>query len=227
MTYERDQAFRALGRYIAEFSALVRIMRQHAASFVVSGSGQEVDRHPAEMLLGEAPPNQISSAFFGLCRLAGEFDDDEAKVASTLRKAVLDLIEERNDFAHGDWWIGMKGHKAEQVVSRVGLDTLDPMLLRIRPARSEGSRKVTEYSVAILDAKTDHLLSILTLVEEFGKLALGLPLFREEPPSDDAFISVGEYRVRDVLIVKGGGKKSPAQVVREGPRASEVIPWLH
>jgi len=225
VSQERDNAFRALGRYIAEFSALVRVMRQHTASFVVGHD--EKNRHRAEMLLGEAMPTNISNAFFGMCREAGDFDADEAKVASALRKAVAGIIEERNDFAHGDWWIGMKGHKAEGRVTRTGLDTLDPMLLRIRPARSVGSRKLRDFSVMDLDARTDHLLDVLTLVEEFGKLALGLPLFRTHP-SDDVVVVVGEYRVRDVLVVEGAGKRSPARVLREGPRSRDIIPWrLH
>ena len=62
--------------------------------------------HVSTLLLGEAPASAIANAYFGLCRTLGELDDDEQKVCNALRKDVQQVIETRNDIAHGDWSIG-------------------------------------------------------------------------------------------------------------------------
>ena len=193
-------------------------MRESVAAYV-AGDAQKADT--AEMLLGEATPNVISNVFFGMCRQAGDFDAAERKVASTLRSEVSSIIERRNDIAHGDWWVGMMTNVDDDGMLRRGpLRTLDPRLIRIRPARSEGPRKTLDLAVQDLDSMTDDIQRVIAYVAGFGRLALGLPMFCRE--AEKAIVT--DFRVRDVFVVKGGAKgAAPAQVVPEGPHADAVI----
>ncbi len=219
---ELDDAFRAIGRYVVEFSQLLREMREMVAWYVAGGL---VDSDIPNMLLGEATAQVISNAFFGMCRMASELDEKEKKVASTLRNELTKAIEARNDIAHGDWWVGMWEFRNARPGGKLETPKrLDPRLVRTLPARSEGPQKVLSLSTADLDAMTNRLLELTTLIVEYGKLALQLPVhgLRE---NDESYPSVKEFRVRDVLVVTGGGRgknSTPARVVREGPLAARV-----
>lgn len=101
---ERDDAYRAIGRYVATFSELVRMMREMVCQYVAKGV---TEMHISSLLLGEATAQVIANAFFGMCMRMGDLDDDEQKVASALANEVDATIKTRNDVAHGDWWIGL------------------------------------------------------------------------------------------------------------------------
>jgi hypothetical protein len=83
-------------------------------------------------------------------------------------------------------------------------DTLDPL------------------AVEDIDELTDRLLALLTLVVEFGNLALGRPMFRA-----GGGVSTREYGVGDVLVVRPGQQDQPAAVVREGKHAEVVHPVVY
>lgn len=76
-----------------------------------------------------------------------------------------------------------------------------------------------DLSVTDIDKLSDRIEELMALIEDFGHLALKLPLFAER---DDSIVSTGEYRVRDVLGVTGGKGKA-ATVVRNGPQAHRVF----
>ncbi len=209
---ERDDAYRAIGRYVVTFSELVRTMRDIVCQHVAK---EAKDFPLPSLLLGEATPQVIANAFFGMCRMDGDFDREEEKVARTLGNEVSKTIHTRNDIAHGDWWIGNialeEGRKAR---------VMPPRLVRTLPARSEGPRKILDLSVEDIDALSDGLDGLLPLIEEFGNLALKQRVFAaDESPR----VSAGKYRVRDVLTVTGGKKSSAAKVARNGPHADRVF----
>lgn len=62
------------------------------------------------------------------------------------------------------------------------------------------------------------MLASMNLLEEFGRLSLGLPLMRGDgrPPGSHTNVSVGEYRLKDILVLQNG------HVVRAGPKAAEI-----
>ena len=72
-----------------------------------------------------------------------------------------------------------------------------------------------------LDARSDRLIELRELVEEFGVLALGLPVL-ELPWEGDSPLTMRKYHVRDVLVVTAGAQDAPAKVVRGGPHAESV-----
>src|SRR5581483_9489563 len=121
---QMDDAYRAVGRYVVEFSQLVGRMRNLLTGRL---SGEDVPQAISELALGEATAHQMMVAFFGACRYLGGFDAAEAKVEAHLRNRVAHTIEKRNDVAHGDWWIGILRSDAT--------DMIPPKLVRIRPLR--------------------------------------------------------------------------------------------
>jgi hypothetical protein len=99
----RDEGHRKVGRYMAEFSLLVREMRERI---------QQRFRRPgdppllANLLFAGATAEPITIAFFEMCLLLKEHDTDEGKAAIRLRVLVTKEITLRNDVAHSDWYVG-------------------------------------------------------------------------------------------------------------------------
>ncbi len=208
-----DSAYRAIGRYFVEFSLLMQRMREMLGEHVAGGiSGS----HKPELLMGEAMPTAIANAFFGMCRLETEFDENELKVASVLSRAVKTEIEMRNDIAHGDWEVGWLSPAAPYAVR-------DPHLIRIQPGRVEGPRKVQRLSVQDIDKLASRVIALLALVDEFGHLALGLPILLANPRENGLSVSTGEYRVRDVFVARQQTRGGPTKIRRDGPRSAELL----
>lgn len=185
--FERE-AHRAIGRYVVEFSLLMAYMRTLIT--------ERLNPDPTilgDLVLGEAMPAQIASAFFGTCRELADLDQSEQKVASRLRARVLAEIERRNDIAHGDWFIDA-GRSLDAVY-----------LIRIRPMRKEGATKTIDVTTELLDQWSDSLVALRALVTEFGYICTGADPYNREG------IHVG-----DILVMQSG------EVVRAGQRADEI-----
>jgi hypothetical protein len=159
-----DNAHRALGHYIAEFSQLVAYMRRFIA-LRISGPGEQ---GLGEIPLGELPAVQIAGAFFQLARQTNSFNDDEKAVEKWLRNQVTKAAEDRNNYAHGDWWLGLPS-------------VTDAVLFRIKPRASEPEAgKFERIPVDELDAKAEDLTALLGLVLAFGAVCLEQPAVRAE-----------------------------------------------
>jgi hypothetical protein len=180
---QQDDAYRALGRYVAEFSRLIFHMRI-AMSIRLSPTG---DLRLAELALGEATAGPITSSFFAMCLLTADLDDDEKSIAGKLQEAVTDEIKRRNDFAHGDWWIGWGPGTGEMSAPKLG---------RVKPGRGKGDFKSAEQSAATLDALSDSLSELRNLVGEFGDICFKQHAYH--PALHETAI-----RVRDVLTLQG------------------------
>jgi hypothetical protein len=233
--YQADvnDAYRAIGRYIAAFSQLTRGLRRMIAEYI----GRNEKWVLVDVVLGEAMAAALSHAFFALCRDAGNFSAAETEIEGQLRREIEEeIIPLRNDIAHGDWEVG-------NFVYPTGgpAKVLPPRIIRIIPHRKHGPYQIRDVKIEELDATTDRLVEVLTMVMEFGKLALGQPLVRCTDEGGSA-VSVGEFRVQDVLAVPESTKprdepaptkaKVPenkrAKVSRTGPRAGEVslLPYV-
>lgn len=106
---ERDEAYRALGRYLVEFSRLVFRMRDAMEQRL-----QRPDDPPAliQFAFNDVSAAGIGHSFFAMCREVGDLDDEEEKIRELLfAEVVQKAIPERNRIAHGDWWVGL--HDAE------------------------------------------------------------------------------------------------------------------
>jgi hypothetical protein len=188
---ERDDAYRAVGRYVVEFSRLIFHMR-FSIERCLAG---ERDIVPVRLTLGEAFAGQINDSFFAVCNYLADLDDEEARVSRCLKSGVQDEIKRRNDMAHGDWWIGF-GAKEDGAMA-------DPVLWRTKPGRKQQDNFSMEFPVAQIDAHSDSLYTLRQHVAEFGDLCL------ETWPLSHKYTE--PVRIRDVFRVEG------RQIVRDGP----------
>jgi hypothetical protein len=158
-TPEHDEMYRAIGRYMVEFSGLVLNMRDTMSSRL-----KRADDPPEliELAFGEAPAQGIANSFFAFCRATTRppFDSEEEAIERNLRKRVLDEIPRRNDIAHGDWLMIRAGSRSEPLIK--------PELARIKPAHKQGPLTSTPYTPAELDAISDRLSDLSRCVWMFG-----------------------------------------------------------
>jgi hypothetical protein len=157
---ERDDAHRAVGRYVVEFSRLIFHMR-FAVERCLAG---EKDIVIARLALGEAAANQVNDSFFAICSYMADLDDDEVRVSRHLKKQVREEIKRRNDFAHGDWWIGF-GAKEDGAMA-------NPTLWRTKPGRQRQDVFSREIPVPEIDSYSNGLYVLRQQVAEFGDLCL-------------------------------------------------------
>lgn len=191
----QDEAHRAIGRYVVEFSDLISGMREGIEYRLEAG-----DPMVARLALGEATASQIANAFFAICEHLADFDDEEKQVAIRLKKEVNDAIKDRNDFAHGDWLLA-QGERGQELPG--------PTLRRTKPGRKAGEWLEQVRSFEELDALSDEVFTLSQFIEEFAWLCMGIHPLAERLEK--------EVRVRDIF------RFSKHRVLRKGRYAAE--PW--
>lgn len=190
---ERDEAYRALGRYIAEFSRLIFHMRSQIAYTISGGSNPAYTQ--ALIALGEGTADPIRRAFFAICTNDSDLDVEEMRIASKLEEAVGQEIKRRNDYAHGDWFIGWGPQDGP-------MD--DPSLWRIKPSRKDGPLDNKSIRTEELDSAADKITALRQLVAEFGDICLGGLITAHIAP---------DTRVRDVFMIEGSRRSG--SVIRQ------------
>jgi hypothetical protein len=183
---QRDDAYRAIGRYVVQFSMLVAGMRQIMAHRIGGRGGER--RTLIDLVLGSPTAEPIANAFFAMCRELTDLDGDEQAIEKRLRKEVLDACTTRNDIAHGDWLI------AEWVAG--DQETPSPQLVRVKASRQDEPVIQREFSVQEIDDLGTQLETLGNLVWEFGATCTGR--YPELPPSS--------RRVRDSLMIHSDGR---------------------
>lgn len=192
------QAYEALGRYLAEFSRLVLVMRLCLTQALQwrGANGQAIN-----LLTGEMQMYNLNNAFFGVFRHLGEHDDAEVKISRTLHNQVAKANDHRNNVAHGEWFIGWGS--ADSFVPD------PPRLVRTRPGSADFSPiRVSDFPIEEMGAWTADLRALKSLVGEYAYRVAPHPAL--DPP----------IRASEVFIVRGG------KVLREGPRAEEAGTWF-
>lgn len=206
---EKDVGYRAIGRYIVAFSQLIAFMRRLTARHLTEGTTHS--RSSVETLLGDVGPRSVADSFFAICRVDGALRDVELLVAARFQMRVLEANEFRTDVAHGDWSVGeLEGADAEHV--------LPLQLLRIKASRKDAAAQSSEITVDELNGFADDVWTLVTLVAEFGKLALGLTSWVYKDGALAGLVS--GIRVGDVYANEGTTTKPV--IGRSGPRADEV-----
>jgi hypothetical protein len=184
----RDDAYRAVGRYVVEFSRLMVYLRSGLERYLAVGK----DQMAPSLVLGASAAEQITNACFSVCEHAVNLNEEELKVARRLRKEVLDEIKRRNDFAHGDWLLEglLAMHK-------------HPILSRVKPGRRSGSIEKRQLPIAEIDAASDELYALRQKVAEFCSVCL----------SPYPFSANGRnLQVRHVLAMDGYGVKRTSPI---------------
>ncbi len=105
-----EATYRAIGRYVYEFSQLVAHMRDAMTRHLDRANGGV-----AAIAFAEAQPRQIANAFFTMCRTVTHLDSAEEKTGARIGARVGEAIEMRENVAAGDWWVGSSTLGAEAV----------------------------------------------------------------------------------------------------------------
>jgi hypothetical protein len=189
-----DEAHRAIGHYITEFSQVIACMRWCMAARAAGGVEEREEREVAEIPLGELQAKQICGAFFHMCRQTNDLSASEQKIEKWLRNAVGKAITDRNTYAHGDWWVGLPG--TEEKLS-------EPFLLRIKPRPGEEkAAKFESVPIRALDKKAGELESLLMHVQTFGLICLEQPAARPRSPDGTWRGTARPVRVEDALEMR-------------------------
>lgn len=189
---ELDGAYRAIGRYVVEFSFMVACMKLDIADRMAAAESGGL----AHLVLGEAPAKQISDAFFAVCLSVGELDESERTIVGKIRDRVDKEIARRNDFAHGDWFMALGPRDIENPASLV--------LTRTKPSRRKSPASADGFSSADLDAVTDDVIEVGRWVLDVGDACL----FRSERRN--------RGRIRDYFEIDG---KDVKRLPLMGPRS--------
>lgn len=154
--------------------------------------------------LGEMQPWPLAGAFFQLCRETCDLTEQEQAIEAWLRNRVRDAMEDRNNYAHGDWWVGLPGDP-------------DPWLARTKPRTKAAAEKTERVPVGELDDKADGLVRLLMLVQTFGLICLEQPVVRANSPT-------GQWRgVAEPVRVGDALEKHNAEVRLKPPRPSQTL----
>lgn len=191
---ERNDAYRAVGRYVVEFSRMIFHMRFN----LERQADSKGDTLVAPLLLGRASAQEVRRAFFGVCRSEANLDDSESKIADRLESGVERELKWRNKFAHGDWWVGF-GRKEDGSGG-------DPMLGR--PGAPNRGSEMQELPADKIDEISDRLYALRQQLGEFGDICLGTWPFQHKLD--------WTVRVADVFTING------ATIVRDGPVAQAI-----
>lgn len=187
-----DDAFAALGRYVAVFSALTALMRNLFATRIAGQGERGIERKLLDYALSALTAEPIANAFFAAGRTLTEFDRAEKSIEAALRKAVISECTRRNDIAHGDWHFdefgesdGVRSVMFRTKASRVGSDPL----------------KMNEYTTQDLRAICAEVESLWSLIYVFAHVVL-------RPHGDEPLV-VGGYEpapehLRDALELVDG-----------------------
>jgi hypothetical protein len=103
---ERDGYYRAIGRYMVEFSSLVAFMRDLVAHKIV-GTDEKATQL-IRLAFGSLQAQQVADGFFAVCRASADppFDRSEQAIEKCLRENHVNAeIRWRNVIAHGDWFV--------------------------------------------------------------------------------------------------------------------------
>lgn len=154
----RDDGYRALGRYFAEFSELVTIMEMAMVDHL---HRQGVEHTVAYLPFGALTADAMTAVFFDMAAKLHDHDDKEQRIAKKLRQTVRDEIPFRNDAAHGLWVIGGGQREGDSDPVPVA-----PTLLRTKPGRSAGALLVNRTD---LDAHADRVKRLQPYVDLYAR----------------------------------------------------------
>lgn len=195
---QRDDAYRAIGRYTVEFSLLVAGMREVITVHIADKQRSEA----MQLALGSLTAQQVADPFFAVCRAVGELDSDEQPIEKLLRTHVNDEIEERNRIMHGDWFVARwaRGDREAPTAARV----------RVSARNVRNPLQQDNFTVADIDVIGERVAALKNVVWEFGTICT-----RQWVHAPDR--GRPEERVRDALRIVDG-----RVVYKPGDRQ---VPW--
>lgn len=187
MVDTRDDAYRAIGRYVGQFSMLVSFMRNMLASRIAGQGGEGNERELVDLAFGSLTAEPIANAFFAMCRVVVKLDKGEQAIEANLRKAVLAEIKRRNDIVHGDWLIDPEPEPGRP----------SSILIRVKAGSVKKPFSFTRYEPAQIEDMCAEVEALRNVVWEFAAVITRLH-------EDDTLLGPLPARVRDALHIVNG-----------------------
>lgn len=161
----RDDMYRAIGRYVVEFSRIFTLMRNKMA-YRLSQAKPGESYAALEVAFGEMTASQLTNAYFATCLEVAQLSGEERKIGRTLRAMVISETERRNDIAHGDWHVA-------QIIN-VEPRRNHAELRRLKPAKDLGVHDTQDFVSKTLDDWADEVNRLGLMVATFGQITLGI-----------------------------------------------------
>lgn len=162
---QRDDAYRALGRYFVLFSSLIAVMRDFVAAQIAR---DEEARRLTRLAFGSLQAQQVTDAFFSICRTVAEpsLDADELAIEKCLRENHVNAeIRWRNVVAHGDWFV------AEWSRGFVDIPPAPPAtLVRVQAGKASEPVREEDLKIEDIDAYGDRVELLRAFIWEFGMI---------------------------------------------------------
>ena len=212
-TSPRKEGLLALGAFVYEFSRVIFWMRWGVARMATSGLAESdrVGRRFIALKLqtGEMTARQLSDVYFGMAETIADYTEDERRVAQRLKNSFDDLTTVRNDFLHGEWWIGYVQTTGDERARE-----MPPILSRTKAGRGGDKETEKPFAVSDLNTRTAEIVRLRHAIAEWGELVSdGRPIISQTDPMPS---EVPRARPGEVYVLRG------KEVVREGPQAAQV-----
>jgi hypothetical protein len=155
-TAQVNQIHQALGQFVVEFSRMVRTMESDLY-FSVGGN-----QHLFFAVTAELSADPLARAWRSVMSESPDLTDEDRKILSNIHAEVVDLIQLRNDWSHGTWFVGY------------GESTNDwsQALLRRFKNSSKGLTKPSELNsaptAAYISDVASHVKFLTQAVMDFG-----------------------------------------------------------
>jgi hypothetical protein len=95
-----NQIHQAVGQFVVEFSRMVHTMESDLY-FSVGGN-----QHLFFAITAELSADPLARAWHSVMSESPDLTDEDRKVLSNIHAEVVDLIQLRNDWPHGTWFVG-------------------------------------------------------------------------------------------------------------------------
>lgn len=113
---EADALYRAIGRFIVEYSRLDGRMRNLMDHLVLIHRGGGVVAIPWMAALGQiTTSDKMSAVFFSVCSAMRELEPDEIAIQAALRAQIKALRKKRTHVAHDVWQVGSDTSAASSI----------------------------------------------------------------------------------------------------------------
>ena len=157
-----NEIYQALGQFLVEFSRMVHSMETNL-HFAVGGDQQLLMAVTVELT---AYP--LAQAWRSVMTKATDISDDDRKVLSGLRAEIGDLIELRNNWMHGTWFVGY-GNETTTDWSKAALSRFKNTKEGV--ARPDGLEDLP--TADYIDSAAAHAGFVADAISTYGAIATG------------------------------------------------------
>lgn len=163
--HQIDELYRAIGRFVVEFSQLLHRLETMTVLLMAAGSAAPQQRTWA-LLAGRTAQPIVDGYFALLAEIHRDrWTDEDWRLVKGVRKEISDLIARRNRLSHDAWFVGWGNE-----------DTVDfrtATRRRLSSSPSDGARfTAAEFRADQLEAEADDIRRLSSVAASIGHLEL-------------------------------------------------------